>query len=89
MHDTTRAATVGGTSLASPLFISDRNAEALIGRPWRWVRDTARSLGVPVLQGGRLVDAPAFERAIRERSARVRTPDGPDGVLAAIGRTAQ
>lgn len=38
------------TALA-PIAIGERNCEAALGRPWRWVRDLARASGVPKLPG--------------------------------------
>jgi hypothetical protein len=30
-------------------FLGPKNAEAVVGHPWRWCRDHARAWGVPVL----------------------------------------
>jgi hypothetical protein len=72
-----------------PLFISDANSVAVVGRPFRRVRETARALGVPVLRKGRLVDAAAFRSAVLT-AAPANEGQGPaeavDGVLAALGR---
>ena len=70
-----------------PLFISDANSVAVVGRPFRWVRATARALGVPVFRA-KLVDAEAFRRAVQASQAAndSEQPEGPDRVLAAVGR---
>lgn len=39
--------------LVMPLVVGPKNAEAATGWPWRWVRDTARALGVPFIGHGR------------------------------------
>jgi len=50
----------------APLFISTGNAEACTGQSWRWCRDMARALGVPLLGAGKkqLVDAAKFRAAL-------------------------
>jgi hypothetical protein len=40
------------TAPVVPLTIGPKNAELVTGQPWRWVRDTARRLGVPVRRTG-------------------------------------
>lgn len=54
----------------APIYIGPRNAEHVIGQSWRWCRDTARRLGVPVLRvGGKpLIRAVQFAMAL-ERAA--------------------
>lgn len=54
-----------------PALIGPRNCEAFIGQPWRWVRDTARRLGVPVLTvGGKsFVRAPEMLAALEREAA--------------------
>ncbi len=39
--------------LVAPFVVGPKNAEAATGWPWRWVRDTARALGVPIIGHGR------------------------------------
>jgi hypothetical protein len=48
------------------LFIGPRNAETVIGAPYRWVRDTAARLGVRSVRQGRksLIPAEAFRAAL-------------------------
>jgi hypothetical protein len=75
----------------APLLVGEHNAEAVIGRPWAWVRRTARALGVPLYRR-RVVDAEQFREAL-EAEALASRPGlataglrGPERVLAAIGR---
>jgi hypothetical protein len=74
-----------------PLLLGELNAEAVVGRSWRWVKDTANALGVPVYRH-RLVDAERFLAALR---AEAESSDGgpandeqsgTDRVLALVGR---
>jgi len=52
----------------APLYIGPANCEAVVGLPWRRVRDHARELGLPLVQLGktRLVPADALA-ALRAR----------------------
>lgn len=74
---------------ATPKYISVRNAEAIVGQGYRWVRDTARALGVRVIPVGkkRLIPADEFFAAV-ERQQQVATTDPvdpTDAVLAQLG----
>jgi hypothetical protein len=35
-----------------PIYVTPTNAEQVIGQSWRWVRDTAKRLGVEILRVG-------------------------------------
>lgn len=63
---------------AVPLLISSRNAEAVIGQTWRWLRDHAADLGLEILtvDGKRFIDAAAALDAIKRRAA-VQAPPAP------------
>ena len=51
----------------APLLLSSDNAVAAVGQSWRWCRDQARALGVPVIEAGRksFIDAARFIEALR------------------------
>lgn len=77
----------------APLFIGTENAEAVIGRDWRWCRDTATELGVPFVRIRRklLIPADRFVEALSKctdeftvTSTGNRKSDA-DSVLTAIG----
>jgi hypothetical protein len=74
----------------SPLFISTGNAEAATGQSWRWCKNMAALLNVPVLGAGKkqLIDAAKFRDAL-ERLAEPVTPktDAPEDAASAL-RTA-
>ena len=40
------------TAPVAPLTIGPKNAALVTGQSWRWVRDTAKRLGVPVHRTG-------------------------------------
>src|SRR5688572_22108338 len=50
----------------APLLIGPKNAEAVVGVPWRWCRDWARKLGIAFVGTGKkqLIPAGAFIAAI-------------------------
>ena len=83
-------------TLAAPLFIGRDNAQAVIGRPWRWVRDAASALGVPMVRHGRatLIPAQALTEALlaagnpqlAPAGEPPPTPSTADDVLAALGK---
>lgn len=52
--------------MSSVLLLGPGNSMAAIGASWRWVRDTAKRLGVPFLKVGRkqFVEANAFIAAL-------------------------
>lgn len=57
--------------LTAPLLIGPGNALAAVGAPWRWVRDTARELGVRFVGAGKKRFVPAAEfLAALERGGR-------------------
>jgi hypothetical protein len=53
---------------AVPLLIGPKNAEAVVGVPWRWCRDWARSLGIRLVGSGKkkLIPAAAFVAALEQ-----------------------
>jgi hypothetical protein len=55
----------------APLFIGPANAIAVTGCPWRWVRDRAVELGVPILGTKKkgVINAAAFVAALECGSA--------------------
>jgi hypothetical protein len=65
------------------LVIGPRNAEAAVGFPWRWCRDTALELGVPFVGHGRKrgIMAADFIAALRRESATPRDPQAPEATL--------
>lgn len=77
---------------ATPLLIGPANAAAVVGAPWRWVRDTARALGVRFVGHGRKAFVPAAEFfAALERTGadQVDAPelDPAEAVRTALGRS--
>jgi len=56
---------------ASALFVGPLNSQAVMGLPWRRVRDHARELGIPLVPFGKalLVPASALLEALRARQA--------------------
>jgi hypothetical protein len=62
----------------TPIIIGPKNAEAATGWPWRWVRDTARALGVPVIGYGKKlgVRADLFIAALERVGPGAVAPDG-------------
>ena len=46
---------------AVPLLIGPKNAEAVVGVPWRWCRDWARNLGIRLVGTGKKQLIPAAE----------------------------
>jgi hypothetical protein len=59
-----------------PLLIGPRNAEAVTGFTYRWVRDTAAALGVPFVAFGRkrAVRADLFLAALERSPSRTGLP---------------
>ncbi len=53
-------------AVVAPMFVGRDNAEAVVGRSWRWCQDAARALGVPLIIHGRtsLVDAEKLKAAL-------------------------
>jgi hypothetical protein len=45
-----------------PILISVKNAEAVVGQSWRWVKQYARDCGVPIYRanGKPFIEAEAF-----------------------------
>lgn len=82
--------------LVAPLLLGPANALAVVGAPWRWVRDTARELGVPTIGAGkkRFVPAAAFVAALEaagktqcvDDAAEPETLDPAEAVRRALGR---
>jgi hypothetical protein len=67
--------------LVAPLILGPKNCESATGWPWRWVRDTARGLGVPFVGYGqkRGVLATTFLAALEKAGASMAIQDGePD-----------
>jgi hypothetical protein len=60
-----------------PRYIGPRNAEAVIGHAWRWVRDHAKAWGVPVLRvdAKPLIDADAFAAAVQAHAVVETSPE--------------
>lgn len=56
---------------AAALYVGPMNCEAVVGLPWRRVRDHARELGVPVVHFGKalLVPVDLLVEALRSLSA--------------------
>ena len=56
--------------LAAPLSIGPKNAEALTGLSWRWLRDNAEDLGVEVVRvGGKsFIPAGSLREALERRA---------------------
>lgn len=49
-----RVRQIHGTTVAAvPVMLGPRNAAVVTGFPWRWCRDTAKALGVPMIGYGR------------------------------------
>jgi hypothetical protein len=50
-----------------PILVSSGNCEAVVGQSWRWVRDNAAFLGVPIhrVGGKRFVEAAELLAAVR------------------------
>jgi hypothetical protein len=65
-------------TLVAPLVVGPKNSEAATGWPWRWVRDTARALGVPIIGHGRKlgVRADQFLAALERLDQADVTPGG-------------
>ena len=65
----------------TPIYIGPQNCEHVLGQNWRWTRDTAKRLGVPVLRvGGKpLISVaelvPALERDAGATQATALTDD--------------
>lgn len=61
------------TVAVAALYLGPDNAEACVGYSWRWVRDTARELGVPLVQVGRryLIPVEAFRAALEREQVPV------------------
>jgi len=59
-----------------PLALGPANCAAIIGQPWRWTRDTARRLGVPVHRcaGKSWIEAETFLCALRAQSTEPKPP---------------
>lgn len=55
----------------APVLLGPANALAATGASWRWVRDAAAELRVPLLKHGKkqFVDAAAFVAALRKAQA--------------------
>jgi hypothetical protein len=64
------------------VYLGPRNSEAVMGLPWRRVRDHARELGVPVVRVGKalLVPLDALVDALRGRTQA--SPSAPDAAEA-------
>lgn len=80
------------SSTVFPKYISVRNAEAVTGQGYRWCRDTATSLGVPIIRQGRklLIVADAFFEALeRGDRAEQQAPqqDPAEQVRALLGKS--
>jgi hypothetical protein len=66
MHDTPFSGDGKHRLAVAALTIGTENADAVIGRPWRWCVDTAVALGVPVITVRRrpVIPAQAFLDAL-------------------------
>lgn len=64
---------------ARPLTIGPKNAEAMIGHSWRWLRDHAEELGVRLVQidGKRVVMADELLAALERFASPAAPPAEP------------
>lgn len=64
------------------LLISKGNAMAAVGQQWRYVRDRARELGVPILRDGNnaYVEAAAFLAALKAKNVSAQ-PEDPEQAM--------
>lgn len=78
----------------TPIYVTPKNCELALGVKWRWARETALELGVPIIRRGAktlIVAAPLVEalRAAAEREAAARAPktdeDERDQMRAQLG----
>lgn len=72
------------------LYISTKNAEAVVGQSWRWCRDQAKRLGVNIRggKGGRkpFILAAEFSAALERAEPEKTTPLDPTAAaFAALG----
>ena len=65
----------GNQSLA-PIFLGPANAEQAHGWPWRYVKERARQLGIPMLGTGKklCVSSSAFLAALERAALQQQTP---------------
>jgi hypothetical protein len=65
-----------GAARVAAIYLGPHNAEAVIGLPWRRVRDHARELGVPMVRVGKalLVPADLFAAAAQARGTTAPAP---------------
>ncbi|HMJ13976.1 MAG TPA: hypothetical protein VK524_21310 [Polyangiaceae bacterium] len=69
-------ATVPRVGAAAPLTIGPGNAIDMTGMPWRWLRENAPRLGVPIWRvGGKgVIPAAALLQALEREAARQKPP---------------
>ena len=65
-----RTSAPSGAARAAAVYLGPLNSEAVMGIPWRRVRDHARELGVPMVRVGKalLVPADLLIGALRARA---------------------
>jgi hypothetical protein len=71
-----------------PLLLGPKNCLAAIGADWRWCRDQARALGVPLVGSGRkqFVRADLFLAALEAASNDTAEPEDETDAAAEIRR---
>jgi len=75
----------------APIYIGPQNCEHVLGQNWRWTRDTAKRLGVPVLRVGgkpliRVAElVPALERDAGQEPAAAIDDDELEQMRATLG----
>lgn len=81
---------VEGKVPVRPVLLGPKNCEAAVGAPWRWVRDQAAVLGVPLVGSGRkqFVRADLFLAALEAANETTEPPaelDAAEQVRRLIG----
>jgi hypothetical protein len=74
------ASALTGHAPVVPLFVSSMNCRDVVGQSWRWTREIAKQLGVPLItppgSSKTLIPAQALIEAL-EIAGKLREPDRP------------